>query len=92
MIKFNFPQKNRAEHGAVISEEKQTLLSKKREKLQSKIIQARFYIELTLNSSGESRNLPILPPDCHPMAIGFSEGWNLLTLIKFLFQTFPKHH
>jgi hypothetical protein len=33
IIKLNFPQKNRAEHGAVISEEKQTLLSKRREKL-----------------------------------------------------------
>jgi hypothetical protein len=33
MIKLNFPQKNRAEHGAVISEEKQTLLSKRREKI-----------------------------------------------------------
>jgi hypothetical protein len=29
MIKLNFPEKNRAEHGAGISEEKQTLLSKK---------------------------------------------------------------
>jgi hypothetical protein len=35
-IKLNFPQKNRAEHGAGISKEKQTLLSKRREKLQSK--------------------------------------------------------
>jgi hypothetical protein len=33
MIKLNFPQKNRAEHGAVKSEEKQTLLSKRREKI-----------------------------------------------------------
>jgi len=33
MIKLNFPQKNRAEHGAVISEEKQPLLSKRREKI-----------------------------------------------------------
>jgi hypothetical protein len=33
MIKLNFPQNNRAEHGAVISEEKQTLLSKRREKI-----------------------------------------------------------
>jgi hypothetical protein len=33
IIKLNFPQKNRAEHGAVISEEKQTLLSKRREKI-----------------------------------------------------------
>jgi hypothetical protein len=49
MIKLNFPQKNRAEHGAVISEEKQTLLSKRREKLESKLKQARFYINLTLN-------------------------------------------
>jgi hypothetical protein len=32
MIKLNFPQKNRAEHGAGISEEKQTLLSERREK------------------------------------------------------------
>jgi hypothetical protein len=32
MIKLNFGQKNKAEHGAVISEEKQTLLSKRREK------------------------------------------------------------
>jgi len=42
MIKLNFPQKNRAEHGAGISEEKQTLLSKRRVKLQSKLNQARF--------------------------------------------------
>jgi hypothetical protein len=28
MIKINFQQKNRAEHGAVITKEKQTLLSK----------------------------------------------------------------
>jgi hypothetical protein len=48
MIKLNFPQKNRAEHGAGISEEKQTLLSKRREKLQSKLSPARFYIELKL--------------------------------------------
>jgi hypothetical protein len=48
MIKLNFRQKNRAEHWAVISEEKQTLLSKIREKLQSKLCQVRFYIELTL--------------------------------------------
>ena len=48
MIKLNFPQKNRAEHGAGISEEKQTLLSKRREKFQSKLHQERFYIELTL--------------------------------------------
>jgi hypothetical protein len=48
MIKLNFWQKNRAEHGTVISEEKQTLLSKRREKLQSKLSPARFYIELTL--------------------------------------------
>jgi hypothetical protein len=48
MIKLNFPQKNRAEHGAVISEEKQTLLSKRREKIQSKLCQAKFYIEITL--------------------------------------------
>jgi hypothetical protein len=47
-IKLNFRQKNRAEHGAVISEEKQTLLSIIREKLQSKLCQVRFYIELTL--------------------------------------------
>jgi hypothetical protein len=33
MIKINFQQKNRAEHGAIISEEKQTLLSKRREKI-----------------------------------------------------------
>jgi hypothetical protein len=32
MIKLNFPQKNRAEHGTGISEEKQTLLSERREK------------------------------------------------------------
>ena len=31
-----------AEHGAGISEEKQTLLSKRRKKLQSKLSQARF--------------------------------------------------
>ena len=48
MIKLNFPQKNRAEQGAVISEEKQTLLSKRREKLQSKLSQAGCYIELRL--------------------------------------------
>jgi hypothetical protein len=36
MIKLNFLQKNRAEHGAVVSEEKQTLLSKRRENLQFK--------------------------------------------------------
>ena len=47
---LNSPQKNRAEHGAVISEEKQALLSKRREKLQSKRSQARFYFELTLNN------------------------------------------
>jgi hypothetical protein len=40
MIKLNFQQKNRAEHGAGISEEKQILLSKSREKLQSKLNQA----------------------------------------------------
>jgi hypothetical protein len=45
--KLNFPQKNRAEHGAFISEEKQTLLSKRKEKLQSKLSPARCYIELT---------------------------------------------
>jgi len=33
MIKLNFQQKNRAEHGAAISEEKQTLLCKTRENL-----------------------------------------------------------
>jgi len=49
MIKLNSPQKNRAEHGAGISEDKQTQLSKRREKLQSKRSPARFYIELTLN-------------------------------------------
>ena len=48
MIKLNFQQKNRAEHGASISEETQSLLSKRREKLQSKLSQAKFYIELTL--------------------------------------------
>jgi hypothetical protein len=32
MIKLNFPKINRAENGAGISEEKQTLLSKWREK------------------------------------------------------------
>jgi hypothetical protein len=32
MIKLNFPKKNRAEHGAGISEEKQNLLSERREK------------------------------------------------------------
>jgi hypothetical protein len=52
MIKLNFPQKNRAEHGAGISEEKQTLLFKRREKLQSKLSPARFYIELTLDNKG----------------------------------------
>jgi hypothetical protein len=57
MIKLNFPQKNRAEHGAVQSEEAQTLLSKKREKLQFKLSQARFYIEFTLNRFSEGRNL-----------------------------------
>jgi hypothetical protein len=36
MIKLNLSQKNRAEHGAGINKEKQTLLSKRREKLQSK--------------------------------------------------------
>jgi hypothetical protein len=49
MIKLNVPQKNRAEQRAVISQEKQTLLSKKREKLQPKLNQARLYFELTLN-------------------------------------------
>jgi len=34
ILKLNFPQKNRAEHGAGISEEKQILLSKRRDKLQ----------------------------------------------------------
>jgi hypothetical protein len=48
MIKLNFPQKNRAENGAGITKEKQTLLSKRREKLQSKLSPARFYIELKL--------------------------------------------
>jgi hypothetical protein len=33
MIKLNFPQKNRAEHEAVITKEKQNLLSKRREKI-----------------------------------------------------------
>jgi hypothetical protein len=42
MIKLNFPQKNRAKHGAGISKEKQTLLSKRREKLQSKFSHAIF--------------------------------------------------
>jgi hypothetical protein len=32
IIKLNFPQKNRAEHGAGCTEEKQTLLSKKKKK------------------------------------------------------------
>jgi len=45
---MKFPQINRAEHGDGISEENQTLLSKRREKLQSKLSQVRFYIELTL--------------------------------------------
>ena len=49
MIKLNFLQKNSAEHGAVISEEKQPLLSKRREKLESNISQAKCYIELRLN-------------------------------------------
>jgi hypothetical protein len=40
MINLNFQQKNRAEHGAGITKEKQTLLSKWREKLQSKLNQA----------------------------------------------------
>ncbi len=71
MIKLNSRQKNRAERGAGIIEEKQTLLSKRREKPQFKLSQARFYIELTLNSSREGRNL--------------------LTLMTFLFQAFPKH-
>jgi hypothetical protein len=57
MIKLNFPQKNRAEHGAVISEEKQTLLSKRREKLQSKLCQVRFYIEPTLINKKKARQL-----------------------------------
>jgi hypothetical protein len=57
MIKLNFRQKNRAEHGTGISEEEQTLLSKKREKLQLKLSQARFYIEFTLNRFSEGRNL-----------------------------------
>jgi len=48
MIKFNLPQKNRAEHGAGISEKKWTLLSKRKEKLQYKLPPARFYIELRL--------------------------------------------
>lgn len=48
MIKLNFRQKNRSEHEAVISEEKQTMLSTIREKLQSKLCQARFYIVLML--------------------------------------------
>jgi hypothetical protein len=42
MIKLNFPQKNRAEHGANITKEKQTLLSKRREKLNTNLNQARF--------------------------------------------------
>ena len=49
MIKLNSWQKNRAEHGAGISEEKQALLSKRKEKIQSALIKARFYIELTRN-------------------------------------------
>ena len=48
MIKLNLSQKNRAEHGAGISKEKQTLLSKRREKLQSKRSHAWFYIWLNL--------------------------------------------
>jgi hypothetical protein len=49
MIKLNFQQKNRAEHGAGITKEKQTLLSKRREKLQSKLRPARCYIETMLS-------------------------------------------
>ncbi len=42
MIKLNFRQKNRAEHGTGISEEAQTLLSKKREKLQFNLAKQDF--------------------------------------------------
>jgi hypothetical protein len=42
MVKLNFPQKNRAEHGAGISEKKQNLLSKRSKKLQFKLNQGRF--------------------------------------------------
>jgi len=45
MIKLNLPQKNSAEHGTGTSEETQTLLSKRREKLQLKLSQAKCYIE-----------------------------------------------
>jgi hypothetical protein len=45
MIKLNSPQKK---IGQNTGEEKQTLLSKKERKNESKLCQARFYIELTL--------------------------------------------
>jgi hypothetical protein len=44
MIKLNSGKKIRQNTG----KEKQTLLSKRREKLRSKLCQARFYIQLTL--------------------------------------------
>ena len=44
IIKLNFTQKNRAEHGTVISEEKQILLSKRREKISLNLAKQDFIL------------------------------------------------